>query len=77
LLTKDFTRLVLAAILIALPLAFWISKNWLERFAFHIDLSIWFFVFAGALALFIAVLTVSSQAFKAASVNPAECLKDE
>ncbi|MEO9474448.1 MAG: ABC transporter permease [Cyclobacteriaceae bacterium] len=77
LLTKDFTRLVLAAILIALPLAFWITKNWLERFAFHIDLSIWFFAFAGALALFIAVLTVSSQAFKAASVNPAECLKDE
>jgi putative ABC transport system permease protein len=77
LLTKDFARLVLTAILIALPIAYWVTRNWLEGFAFHIDLSIWFFVVAGLMALIIALLTVSSQAYKAASVNPSECLKDE
>ncbi|MFT6868722.1 MAG: putative ABC transport system permease protein, partial [Cyclobacteriaceae bacterium] len=77
LLTKDFAKLVLTAILIALPIAYWVTRNWLEGFAFHIDLSIWFFVVAGLMALIIALLTVSSQAYKAASVNPSECLKDE
>ncbi len=77
LLTKDFTSLVVIAIFISLPLAFWITSNWLERFAFHIELTVCFFAIAGISALLIALLTVCFQAFRAASVNPAECLKDE
>ncbi|MEL6867653.1 MAG: FtsX-like permease family protein [Bacteroidota bacterium] len=77
LLTKDFTRLVIAAILLGLPIAWFIVNTWLTRFAYHIDLSAWFFVIAGGLVLLISWLTVSSQAFGAARVNPVECLGEE
>lgn len=77
LLSKDFTKLVGMAILISLPLAYWATKDWLERFAFHINLSVWFFIGAGVLALVIALLTVSTQAYRAATLNPTDCLKDE
>lgn len=77
LLSKDFTKLVGVAIAISLPLAYFATKDWLEKFAFHIDLSVWFFIGAGALALIIALLTVSTQAYRAATLNPTECLKDE
>lgn len=77
LISKDFSRLVLIAVIIALPLAYLALNQWLERFAYQIDLNVWFFVVAGALAMLIAWLTVSSQAYRAATVNPAECLKDE
>ncbi len=77
LLTKDFTRLVIVAIFIGLPISWYVVDNWLARFAYRIDLSVWFFVLAGALVLFISWLTVSSQAFTSAMVNPKDCLKDD
>ena len=77
LLSKDFTLLVFISMLIALPGSYFLLRNWLERFAFRIDLELWFFLGAGLIALIIAWLTVGSQALRAANVNPTECLKDE
>lgn len=77
LLTKDFTRLVLVSIGLGLPAAFFLSQNWLDRFAYRIDLNLWFFIFSGILVLLIAWLTVSSQAFRSARTNPKECLRYE
>ncbi|MEM6317268.1 MAG: ABC transporter permease [Bacteroidota bacterium] len=77
LLTKDFTRLVMVAILLGLPIAWWIVNEWLGTFAYHIDISIWYFALAGLLVLTIAWLTVGSQAFASANVNPRDCFQDE
>jgi len=77
LLAGDFSKQVLVSILIATPLSFLIARHWLNTFAYKISLEWWFFVGAGSLALFIAWLTVGSQAVKAANTNPAASLKDE
>jgi ABC-type antimicrobial peptide transport system permease subunit len=77
LLSADFTKIVFTAILIALPVSYLVVKHWLDSFAFRIPLEWWYFIGAGAAALIIAWLTVGAQAFKAARVNPAKCLKDE
>ncbi|MEM9824744.1 MAG: FtsX-like permease family protein, partial [Bacteroidota bacterium] len=68
LLTKDFTRLVLTSILLGLPIAWYLTNGWLERFAYRVELNLWFFVLAGILVLLISWLTVSSQAFNAARI---------
>ena len=77
LLSADFTKMVLMAIAVALPISFFIAKNWLEGFAYRIDLEWWFFIGAGLIALFIAWFTVGLQTVKAARINPTQCLKDE
>ena len=76
-LSTDFTRLVLLAIAIALPISYLISQQWLDEFAYKIGLKWWYFAGAAGAALLIAWLTVSYQTFKAARINPAECLRDE
>jgi putative ABC transport system permease protein len=77
LLSGDFTRMVLISIFIGLPLSYYLLSKWLERFAFHVELELWYFVVAGLAALFIAWLTVATQAIKAARVNPVSCLRSE
>ena len=77
LLSGDFTKMVLLAIVIALPVSYFIAARWLESFAFRIDLEWWYFVGAGLAALLIAWFTVGLQTIKAARVNPVECLRDE
>lgn len=77
LLSGDFTRMVLLSIILGLPFSYWLLSLWLERFAFHVDLEVWYFLTAGIVALLIAWLTVASQAIRAANVNPVECLRDE
>lgn len=77
LLSRDFTKMVVTASLIALPISYLIAKNWLEAFAYKIDLQWWFFTLAALITLLIAWLTVAFQTFKAARVNPVECLNDE
>ncbi len=77
LLSGDFTRTVIIAIVIALPVSYTITSKWLSGFAYRIDLEWWFFAGAGVIALLVAWLTVGLQTLKAASVNPTECLKDE
>ncbi len=77
LLSGDFTRMVLLSIGLGLPMSYWLLNQWLQRFAFHIDLGIGYFVLAGAIALIIAWLTVASQAIRAANVNPVNCLREQ
>ncbi len=76
-LSKDFIRLVLVAILIATPLAWWAMSIWLQDFAYRVSISWWVFALAGAMALFIAMITVSFQAIKAAMANPVKSLRTE
>ena len=75
--TYDFTKSVLLSLIIALPVSYFLGAKWLEGYAYSIELKWWFFLGAGLAALMIAWITVGSQTLKAASVNPAESLKDE
>ena len=76
-LSNDFTKLVGLSILIALPISYYFMGQWLESFAYKIDLSMWIFIGAALISLLIAWLTVGWHAFRAANVNPSECLKNE
>ncbi|RPE09969.1 FtsX-like permease family protein [Chitinophaga lutea] len=76
-LSRDFLKLVLIAILIAFPLAWWASHQWLQGFAYHITPNAGMFVIAGFATLVITCLTISYQAIKAAMANPAISLKAE
>ena len=77
LLTKDFLKLVFVAFLIAGPVAWWLMHNWLLDFAFRTDIKWWVFAFAGAIAVLVALLTISFQAVKAAIANPVKSLRTE
>jgi len=77
LLTKDFARLVGIAFLVAVPMAYVAMNRWLESFAYRIDIGPGVFLLAGALALVIALLTVSYQAVKAARTDPVQTLRYE
>src|SRR5690606_8879430 len=77
LLSKDFVRLVLIAMVVASPIAWWVMTYWLENFAYHIDVQWWMFAGAGLAAMVIALLTVGSQAIRAAVANPVDSLRDE
>lgn len=77
LLTKDFIALVLLAFIIASPIAWLLFNKWLQEFAYRISISWWIFMTAGLGAIFIALVTVSYQAVKAALVNPARSLRTE
>ncbi|MFO7445785.1 MAG: ABC transporter permease [Ignavibacteriaceae bacterium] len=76
-LTNDFAVLVLISNIIAFPAAYYFMNKWLQDFAYRIDISLWLFIAAGFIALIIALVTVSFQAFKAATANPVESLKYE
>jgi putative ABC transport system permease protein len=76
-LSKDFTKWVLVANLVAWPAAYLAMHEWLQDFAYRIKISWWMFVFAGMLAFIIALVTVSFQVFKAARKNPVESLQYE
>lgn len=77
LLAKDFLKLVLIAIVIASPLAYWAMEKWLANFAYRIDIHWWVFAVAGAVAVAVAFLTVSFQSVKAALANPVKSLRSE
>ncbi|GGK81120.1 ABC transporter permease [Rufibacter glacialis] len=75
LLSKDFLKLVLIAGLLAVPLAWYAMSKWLEDFAYRIEIPVWAFLAAFALAALVAFLTVSYQALKAATLNPVKNLR--
>lgn len=77
LLSKDFVKLVLVAVLIASPVAWWATERWLEDFAYKIDIQWWVFMLAGLFVCTIAVGTVSVQSLKTALSNPVNSLKNE
>ena len=77
LLSKDFIKLVGISCIIAFPVAWWMMYNWLQDYAYRIQISWWIFIVAGVLAILIALLTVSFQAIKAAVANPVKSLRTE
>ncbi|HMG10522.1 MAG TPA: ABC transporter permease [Mucilaginibacter sp.] len=77
LLSGEFTKMILIAICIALPLSYLIAKNWLDNFAFRINLEWWYFYGAGLITISIALFTVSFQSVKAALIDPAKSLRSE
>ncbi|MCB9265812.1 MAG: ABC transporter permease [Lewinellaceae bacterium] len=77
LLSEDFLKLVGLAILVAIPVAWYVMEEWLQNFAFRISIGWWVFLLAGGLALLIAFLTVSVQSVKAALSDPVKALRYE
>ena len=77
LLSKDFLKLVLLATVIATPVAWYVTSNWLQNFAYRINIDWWVFATAGFAVLFVACLTISLQAVKAATANPVKSLRSE
>jgi len=76
-LSKDFVKLVILALLIAIPLAWVAGHKWLENYPYRIAMSWSMFALAGLLVIAIALITVSSQAFRAALSNPVKSLRTE
>ena len=77
LLSADFIRLVIVAILLAAPIAWYIMHRWLQDFAYRIEIGWWVFILAGLLAVVIALVTISYQAARAAVANPVKALRSE
>ncbi len=75
--SKDFLKLVFLAIVIAVPIAWLSMYNWLQQFAYRIDLDWWMFAAAGVVAILLSLLTISAQAFKSAFENPVKNLRSE
>jgi putative ABC transport system permease protein len=77
LVTKDYLKLIIAASVIAVPVAWWLLQNWLNKYAFRISVDIWFFILPVLLIVSIALLTVLYQSIRAAVANPVKSLRTE
>jgi ABC-type antimicrobial peptide transport system permease subunit len=77
LVTKEFIKPVIIALVIAIPIAWWAMHKWLQDFTYRIDIQWWIFIVAGVVAVLIAILTVSFHAIKAAVANPVKSLRTE
>jgi len=77
LLSKDFLKLVVIAILIASPLAYWLAGKWLQDFAYRVELGVGIFALSASMALLIALGTVTAQSWRAAKANPVHSLRSE
>ena len=77
LLSKDFLKLVLISNLIAWPVAYYAMNQWLQDFAYRINLNVGTFIISGLIVLCIALFTISYQAIKAARANPIDSLHYE
>jgi putative ABC transport system permease protein len=76
-LSKDFVKLILIALLVASPISWWAMNQWLQSFAYRIDIPLWIFFFSGLTAVVIALVTISFQSVRAALINPVESLRGE
>ncbi|MCW5911740.1 MAG: ABC transporter permease [Cyclobacteriaceae bacterium] len=77
LISKDFTRLVLVAFVLAAPLAWWYLNGFLQRYHYRVEMGYWVFGAVGAFALLLTIIIVSTQALKAAMANPTQSLRSE
>jgi ABC-type antimicrobial peptide transport system permease subunit len=75
--SKDFSRLVVIAFLLAAPLTWWIMNQWLEQYTYRVTIQWWMFATTGGLALLLTWVIVGLQAAKAATVNPTKSLRNE
>ena len=76
-LSKDFVILVIIALLISIPVAYYFMHNWLQQYAYRTEISWWVFATCGMAAMVITLLTVSFQSIKAAMMNPVKSLRTE
>jgi len=77
LLSKDFLKLIVISLVIAVPLAWWAMNKWLQDYSYRISISWWVFVACATAALLIALITVSFHAIRAALMNPVKSLRTE
>jgi putative ABC transport system permease protein len=77
LLSKDFLMLVIIALILAVPVAWYVMNEWLKDFAYRINIQWWIFLVAAIIAIIIAFVTISTQAIKAAVSNPVKSLRTE
>lgn len=77
LLSTDFLKLILAALVIAIPVGWYVMHSWLQDFAYRISIHWWVFIIAAVIAVLIAFFTISTQAIKAAVTNPVKSLRTE
>ncbi len=77
LLSKDFLKLVVIALILAIPVSWYAMDKWLQDFAYRIHIQWWVFIVAAIIAILIAVITISFQAIKAALANPVKSLRTE
>jgi putative ABC transport system permease protein len=76
-LSQEFTKWVVIASIVAFPAAYFVMSRWLQNFAYRTSIGLWIFILSALLALVLAMLTVSFQAFKAATANPVDSLRYE
>jgi putative ABC transport system permease protein len=76
-LSKDFVKLVIIALILATPIAWYGMSNWLQNFHYRIDMPWWSYAIAGILAIVVALGTIGFQSLKAARVNPVDSLRNE
>jgi putative ABC transport system permease protein len=76
-LSKDFLKLIVIAIVISIPLAWYVMSQWLENFAYRMEISGWIFLSAAGTVIGIALLTVSFQSIRAALMNAVDSLRSE
>ena len=76
-LSKEFLKLVLVGCVLAFPVSWWAMHKWLQDFVYRINISWWVFLFAGVVAMVIALCTVSAKAIRAALANPVKSLRTE
>lgn len=77
LLSKDFTKIVVLAIVLAIPISYYFGQKWIQAFAYHTNMEWWYFATPAAAALLIAWLTIGIQTLKAAQTNPVSTLRSE
>jgi putative ABC transport system permease protein len=77
LMSREYVKLILIAMAVSFPLAWYLADEWLNTFAYHTNISVPIFLYAGLVTLTITVLTVSIESLKAAIINPSETLKNE
>lgn len=75
--TKSFLQFLIISILVAWPVIWYLSNQWLQNFAYHVELNIWYFIFPGMIALLITLITSGYHGIKSALVNPVDILKHE
>ncbi|MEQ9415856.1 MAG: FtsX-like permease family protein [Cyclobacteriaceae bacterium] len=76
-LIKDYSKLIIVATILAVPVAWWIMSGWLNNFVFKVDINIWIFLLTGMSTLLIAWLTIGYLTIRTASLNPVDTLKEE
>jgi len=77
LISKEFLKLVLVAFVIAVPLTWWFMNNWLEKYTYRVNISIWLFGFVGVVVLLLTLIVVSLNTIRAAIANPVKSLRTE